>query len=188
MARVKKKADEEKKDEIRGAFWSAGGRGGFEESEARAWAKATTWAAWWRYATRRARYLAAAVALVAAGCGGVMTSERIVGFRSYPFRSVSGGVETLTVRVVESERTRPYCGLDVTGIDCEFPSAYLMDFAAIGRGGWRSITFDGAREVCGDAMFYVSGSVTEDLIAQCAWALVELRWREAMPREPGRDE
>lgn len=189
MARVKRKADEEKQEAIRGAFWSACGRAGFEVDMERAWAKALTWAAWGRYVARRARYLSAVIAvIVVAGCSGSVSSERLIGVRSYPFRAVSGGVETVTVRVVESERTRPYCGLDVTGVDCEFPSAYLMDFAAIERGGWRSITFDGARSVCAEAMFYVSGSVTEDLLTQCAWALVELRWREAMPVEPDRNQ
>ena len=116
------------------------------------------------------------------------TDEPLIGVRSYPYvvqctgGFVCGG-ETITVRIVQSDRTFAHCTGVASGIDCEFPSAYLMEFAAMGQGGWLGLTYESATKVCLEAMRTVP--IFPDAVNGCAWSLVEMRFKEAMPPTEG---
>lgn len=117
------------------------------------------------------------------------TDEPLIGSRSYPYFADCGGRpcgETITVRIVQSDRTFPYCSMVASGIDCTFPSAFLTNFAAMGEGGWYGLNHETATKVCLEAMRTVP--IFPEAVDGCAWSLMELRWREAMPKEPGKNE
>ena len=137
------------------------------------------------------KLLALVAVLFMVGCGWFIksfqgppggTDEPLIGSRTYHYQADCYGKpcgEMITVSIIQSERMFPYCSMVAAGINCEFPSTYLMQFAALGEGGWRSLTHETASKVCVEAMRTVP--LFPDAVRQCGWALMEMRFREALP-------
>ena len=97
-----------------------------------------------------------------------------------------GQMETVTVRVVDSESPTHWCWNSAGGVDCTFSTAYLRDFAVPAQGGWMGLIGPSARQICADAMWtlgpYVGG---RDAERECGQALLEMRFRELAPPPAG---